>query len=55
MDVWGQAISNGGGGNCNIALNIIRRDISIEASVKRKRHMAALDDSFRTTLIHGLI
>jgi len=24
MDVWGQAISNGGGGNCNIALNIIR-------------------------------
>jgi len=24
MDVWGQAISNRGGGNCNIALNIIR-------------------------------
>ena len=39
----------------HIALNIIRKDTSVEASVKRKRHMAALDDKFRTTLIQGLI
>lgn len=39
----------------HIALNIIRRNTSVEASVKRKRHMAALDDNFRTTLIQGLI
>lgn len=38
----------------HIALNIIRRNISIDASVKRKRHMAALNDDVRTTLIKGL-
>lgn len=38
----------------HIALNIIRRDTSIQASVKRKRHMAALNDDVRTTLIKGL-
>jgi len=39
----------------HMALNIIRRNTSIEASVKRKRHMAALNDDVRTTLIKGLI
>ena len=39
----------------HIALNIIRRDKSIDASVKRKRHMAALNDDVRSTLIAGLI
>lgn len=39
----------------HIALNIIRRNTSIDASVKRKRHMAALNDDVRTTLIRGLI
>lgn len=38
----------------HIALNIIRRDTSIDASVKRKRHMAALNDDVRTTLIKNL-
>lgn len=35
----------------HIALNIIRKNTSIDASVKRKRHMAAMDDDVRTTLI----
>ena len=39
----------------HIALNIFRRNTSIDASVKRKRHMAALNDDVRTTLIKGLI
>lgn len=39
----------------HIALNIIRKNTSIEASVKRKRQMAALDDNVRTTLIRELI
>lgn len=39
----------------HIALNIIRKNTTTEASVKRKRHMAALDDKFRTTLIMGII
>lgn len=39
----------------HIALNIIRKDTSVEASLKRKRHMAALNDKFRTTLIRGII
>lgn len=39
----------------HIALNIIRKNTSINASVKRKRHMAALDDKVRTTLIRELI
>lgn len=39
----------------HIALNIIRKDTSIGASVKRKRHMAALNDDVRSTLIQGLI
>ncbi len=38
----------------HIALNIIRRNTSIDASIKRKRHMAALNDDVRTTLIKGL-
>ncbi len=37
----------------HIALNILRKDTSVEASIKRKRHMAALNDNFRTTLING--
>ena len=28
----------------HIALNIIRKDTSVDASIKRKRHMAALND-----------
>lgn len=39
----------------HIALNIIRKNTSIEASVKRKRHMAALDDKVRTTLLKEII
>jgi len=39
----------------HIALNLIRKDTKIEASVKRKRHMAALDDDVRTTLLQGII
>jgi len=39
----------------HIALNIIRKDTSVDASIKRKRHMAALNDNFRTTLIQGII
>lgn len=39
----------------HIALNIIRKDTSTDASIKRKRHMAALNDKFRSTLINGLI
>jgi hypothetical protein len=38
----------------HIALNILRRNTSIDASIKRKRHMAALNDDVRTTLIRGL-
>ena len=38
----------------HIALNIIRKDTSSDASIKRKRHMAALNDNFRTTLINGM-
>jgi predicted transposase YbfD/YdcC len=39
----------------HIALNIIRKNTSIQASVKRKRQMAALDDKVRTTLIREII
>lgn len=39
----------------HIALNIIRSDTSLKASVKRKRFMAALDDDFRETLIRQVI
>lgn len=39
----------------HIALNILRKNTSTDASIKRKRMMAALDDTFRTTLIQGLI
>ena len=39
----------------HIALNIIRKNTSIDASVKRKRQMAALDDNVRSTLIRELI
>lgn len=38
----------------HIALNVIRKNKSIDASVKRKRHMAALDDSVRTTLVEEM-
>lgn len=38
----------------HIAINIIRRNTSIDASVKRKRHMAVFNDDVRTTLINGL-
>lgn len=39
----------------HIALNIIRSDKSIKASVKRKMSMAALDDEFRFTLLKQAI
>ncbi len=39
----------------HMALNIIKRDTSLKASVKRKRSMAALDDKFRTKLICNAI
>ena len=39
----------------HIALNILRKNKSIEASVKRKRHMAAMNDDIRTTLIQEII
>lgn len=38
----------------HIALNIIRNNTSIEVSVKRKKHMAALDDKVRTKLIQDM-
>lgn len=37
----------------DIALNIIRRNTSIDAIVKRKGHMATLNDDERTTPIRG--
>lgn len=39
----------------HVALNILRKDTSEKASIKRKRHMAALSDHFRTSLIEGII
>ena len=39
----------------HIALNIIKSDVSIKASVKRKRFMAALQDDYRETLIRQVI
>lgn len=33
-----------------IALNLLKRDTSVEASVKRKRMLAALNDDLRSTL-----
>lgn len=36
----------------HIALNVIKRDESVKASVKRKLRMAALNDDFRNTLIN---
>lgn len=39
----------------HIALNIIKSDTSIKASVKRKRLLAALKDDFRETLIQQVI
>ena len=38
----------------HIALNILRNNTSIEASIKRKKHMAALDDKVRTKLIQDM-
>lgn len=39
----------------HIALNILRKDNSKTASIKRKRHMAALDDNFRTRLVQNIL
>ena len=39
----------------HIALNILKKDNTRKASIKRKLRMAALDDQFRTTLIKGII
>ena len=39
----------------HIALNLIKSDTSVQASVKRKRLMAALNDDFRETLIKQVI
>jgi len=39
----------------HIALNLIRKNTSIDASVKRKRLMATLDDNVRSTLMKALI
>lgn len=39
----------------HIALNLIKKDTSVKASVKRKRLMAALKDDFRETLIGQII
>ena len=39
----------------HIALNIIRKNTSIDASVKRKRHMAAMDDDVRSSLIKEML
>ena len=35
----------------HMALNVLKTDNSVQASVKRKKQMAALDDDFRTNLI----
>jgi hypothetical protein len=35
----------------HIALNLVKSDTSMEASVKRKRLIAAIDDDFRESLI----
>ncbi|MFA6038523.1 MAG: ISAs1 family transposase [Legionellales bacterium] len=39
----------------HIALNLIKKDTSIDASVKRKRLMAALDDDFREIIVRQAI
>ena len=39
----------------HIALNLIKQNKSSDASVKRKRYMAALDDNFRKTLMESII
>jgi predicted transposase YbfD/YdcC len=39
----------------HIALNLIKNDTSRQASVKRKRFMAALEDNFRETIIRQVI
>lgn len=39
----------------HIALNILRKDTSKKASIKRKRHMATLDDNFRTELVKNVL
>lgn len=39
----------------HIALNLIKSDTSIKASVKRKLNMAALSDDFRETLVRQVI
>ena len=39
----------------HIAINILKKNKSIDASVKRKRHMAALNDDVRSTLMKEII
>ena len=39
----------------HIALNLIKNDTSRNASMKRKRFMAALEDDFRETIIRQVI
>ncbi len=39
----------------HIALNLIKKDTSRKASVKRKRFMAALEDDFREAIIRQII
>ena len=39
----------------HIALNIIKNDTSLKASVKRKKLRAALEDDYRETLIRQVI
>jgi hypothetical protein len=39
----------------HIALNLIKNDTSVVASVKRKRYMAALNGDFRETLLRQVI
>ena len=39
----------------HIAINILKKNKSLDASVKRKRHMAALNDDVRSTLMKEII
>ena len=39
----------------HIAMNILKKDKSIKASIKGKRHIAALDDNARSTLIKNML
>ena len=39
----------------HIAMNILKKDKSIKASIKGKRHIAALDDNARSTLVKNML